>query len=155
MLYRLSRRIIRLAVTAFQTARRSVWRVTTPERQGVHGIAFTPTGEVILVRLTYARGWRLPGGGIKRGESHEAAVLRELQQEIGMTGWCAIRSAAPFSHRPDHKRSFDTLFVLHDVAYRPRRWSLEVEEVGAFPLDRLPADIAPVTAKMLAAAGFR
>ena len=155
MLYRLSRRAIRIAVTAFQAVRRSVWRVTTPEREGVHGIAFTPSGKVILVRLTYAKGWRLPGGGVKTGEGGEAAVLRELRQEIGMTAWGAIRSESPFSHRPDHKRASDTLFVLQDVIYRPRRWSLEVEEVGAFALDRLPTNIAPVTAKMLEAAGFR
>lgn len=148
-------RPIRYALTTFQAIRRLIWRVTEPQTQGAHGIAFSPSGEIILVRLTYAAGWRLPGGGLKRGETGEAAMLRELKQEIGMTAWGAIRSAVPFSHRPDHKHSHDSLFVIHDVLHSPRRWSLEVEKVGTFPLDGLPDDLAPVTAKMLAAAGFR
>jgi 8-oxo-dGTP pyrophosphatase MutT (NUDIX family) len=42
-------------------------------------------GKVVLVRHSYAPGWRLPGGGVRRGEPPEDAVLRELREEIGLT----------------------------------------------------------------------
>lgn len=41
-------------------------------------------GKIVLVRQSYTHGWHLPGGGIKRGEAPEAAVLRELREEIGL-----------------------------------------------------------------------
>ncbi len=42
-------------------------------------------GKIVLVRQTYATGWHLPGGGVKRGEPPGEAVLRELREEIGLT----------------------------------------------------------------------
>lgn len=42
-------------------------------------------GKVVLVRHSYAAGWHLPGGGVKRGEPPEKAVLRELTEELGLT----------------------------------------------------------------------
>jgi ADP-ribose pyrophosphatase YjhB (NUDIX family) len=42
-------------------------------------------GKVVLVRHSYAAGWHLPGGGVKRGEAPEKAVLRELKEELGLT----------------------------------------------------------------------
>lgn len=47
-------------------------------------------GKIVLVRHSYAPGWRLPGGGVRRGEPASVAVMRELTEEIGLTA-----SAAP------------------------------------------------------------
>ena len=41
-------------------------------------------GEVFLGRRTSGRGWQFPQGGIRAGESLEEAVLRELNEEIGL-----------------------------------------------------------------------
>ena len=105
----------------------------------------------MLVTLSYARGWRLPGGGRKRGEAAEPAVLRELREEIGLVAHGTVRQVARFSHRPDHKRDRSSLFVVEDVVYRPH-WSLEIEAVREFDPDRLPADTAAVTRRLIEAA---
>ena len=41
--------------------------------------------KLVLVRQSYAAGWHLPGGGVKRDEPPAEAVLRELREEIGLS----------------------------------------------------------------------
>ena len=39
---------------------------------------------VLVVRHSYKPGLRLPGGGVKAGENHRLAAIRELQEETGV-----------------------------------------------------------------------
>lgn len=70
---------------AAHLARLVVWRITRPQRLGVFGIVFNPAGQVLLVENSYAPGWRLPGGGVDFGETIAETLVRELQEEIGVT----------------------------------------------------------------------
>lgn len=146
--------LVRAAVSSFQGFRRAVWFVTRPLTLGAHAIPLTEAGALVLVRLTYARGWHLPGGGMKRGERPEDAILRELREEIGLTAHASLEHVAEFRHRPDFRRGIAQLYLVRGVAYTPPLWSLEVEEVRAFPLDALPPDLAPVAARQLRLAGL-
>jgi 8-oxo-dGTP pyrophosphatase MutT (NUDIX family) len=149
--YPVPRLLVRISVSAFQTVRRAVWFVTRPATRGVHAVALTPAGEVVLVRLSYAKGWRLPGGGVKRGEAPDAAMLRELREEIGLIAWKTLRHVEDFAHRPDFRHGISSLFLIEGVEYAPRQ-SLEIEETRAFPPDALPGDTNPLTRdKVLAA----
>ena len=46
-------------------------------------IARSKQGRILMVRRTDGEGWAFPGGGIKRGESAEAAAYREFFEETG------------------------------------------------------------------------
>ncbi|MBX3593902.1 NUDIX domain-containing protein [Sphingomonas sp.] len=133
--------LVRIAMGAAHQLRRALWFFTRPHTRGVHAVPLTPAGEVVLVRLTYLRGWHLPGGKANRGEADEAAVLRELREEIGLRGWSRCAIADRFEHRIDWKHDRVTLFLLTGVDHAPRR-SLEIAEVAAFALDRLPARLS-------------
>ena len=98
---------------------------------GAHAIAITPERKIVLVKLRYAKGWRLPGGGRSEDESLEDAVLRELREEIGMTGYSRVREAP-----------IGGLLIVDDVRYRPRKWSWEVEAVSEASIDDLPPDLS-------------
>jgi 8-oxo-dGTP pyrophosphatase MutT (NUDIX family) len=135
----------------FQKVRRAAWFVTRPKTVGVHGIPLTPEGKVVLVTLSYAPGWRLPGGGQKANEDSRAAMLRELREEIGLTSFDSADRVFGFLHRPDHRRGQASLFVVRGVRYQPR-WSLEVKAVGEFSLQDLPPETAGVTHQLLALA---
>lgn len=70
-----------------------------------------------------------------------------------MTACGALRKVARFSHQPDHRRDRSSLFIAEDVRYRPR-WSLEIKAVREFDLDKLPADTAPITLRLIDAAAI-
>ena len=143
--------ILRLLLTAIHSLLKLNWLVRRPRTFGAHALALTPEGEAILVRLRYARGWRLPGGGHGEHEDPRDAVLRELREEIGMVSHGEVRLAAELEDAADHKRDLAALLIVRDVCYQPRRWSWEVEAILETRVDDLPADVSPRAARWLEA----
>jgi 8-oxo-dGTP pyrophosphatase MutT (NUDIX family) len=138
-------------VTAFQQLRRSYWFLRRPAVRGVLAVPLTAEGRVVLVRLTYAKGWHLPGGGLKRGEEPEQAVLRELREEIGLADCSEPVRLGEFEHRPDFRRGTSTLFLIRDVRFAPRR-SIEIEEIAIFNPAQLPDRVTALTRSKIAEA---
>jgi len=135
-------RLLRIPLTAAHRLLKLGWFVRRPRTFGAHALALTPAGRVILVRLRYAPGWRLPGGGRAAGEDPRDAVLRELREEIGMLAHGAVRLACELDEDSDFKRDLASLLVVEDVRYAPR-WSWEIERIAEFELDALPAGMSP------------
>jgi ADP-ribose pyrophosphatase YjhB (NUDIX family) len=59
-------------------------------RLGAYAVSVDADGRILLCRLSAdeveAGAWTLPGGGVEFGEHPDAAVLRELEEESGLTG---------------------------------------------------------------------
>ena len=140
---------LRIVLTAAHKMLKASWFVRRPRTQGAHALALTRERKLILVKLRYAPGWRLPGGGRRKGEYAQAAVIRELREEIGMTAYGRIRFACELEESVDFKRDLAALLIVEDVRYRPRRWSWEVERVEEFAIGQLPADTAPLTLRWI------
>jgi 8-oxo-dGTP pyrophosphatase MutT (NUDIX family) len=73
--------------TAFRVAfpvARIWWRLTEARGEGAL-VAVYVGPALLLVRVSYRRGWHLPGGSVSPGEMPEAAARRELAEEIGLT----------------------------------------------------------------------
>ena len=126
------------------------WLVRRPRTFGAHAYALTPERKLILVKLRYASGWRLAGGGRRRGESAEEAGLRELREEVGMVAHGRVRLACELEQTCDYRRDLASVLIVEDVRYRPR-WSWEVERVIEVPPDALPAGMSPLAADWIAA----
>ena len=115
---------------------------------GVAGAILDAQGRVLLVRQTYMAGWRLPGGGIDHGEAPEAAIRRELGEEVGLSGG-ALRLFGLYSRKVWWLTHITALYVIEDglVDFHP---NLEVRAITwARPQDP-PQDCAPATARRLA-----
>ena len=147
--------IIRAASTAIHKAVAVGWFFRRPKTYGAHAIALTPERRLILVKLRYAPGWRMPGGGRDADEAASDAALRELREEIGMISHGAVEPVCDLEEQVDFRRDTCSLIIVRDVDYRPKRWSWEVEAVCAAPLDDLPSDLAAPARRWLEAARSR
>jgi 8-oxo-dGTP pyrophosphatase MutT (NUDIX family) len=141
--------MLRAGATTFHKLLAVGWFFRRPKTYGAHAIALTAAGRLVLVKLWYAPGWRLPGGGRDSSELAVGAALRELREEIGMTSHGAAEPACELEEEVDFRRDTCSLIIVRDVEYRPKRWSWEVEAVTEASLDELPSDLSPQTRRWL------
>ncbi len=86
----------------------------------------------------YAGHWEFPGGKLEPGESVEAALRRELHEELGIT----IAAAEPWQvtlHDYPH-----ALVRLHFCKVRQWQGAFEMREGQAMAWQQLPVAVAPV-----------
>lgn len=125
-------------------------RATRGMTLGVRGVAVDGEGRVLLVRHTYLHGWWLPGGGVERGQTCEAALAREMREEAGVI----LEGRPTLVSVHSNERFFRGDHVL---VYRIDRFTLtdregrgEIAEVGWFDPCALPEDTHRATRARLA-----
>lgn len=117
---------------------------------GTRAVIINGEGEVLLVRHTYVPGWLLPGGGVERGETLEAACLREIREEAAV-----ITEEAPVLHGiflNDTQFAGDHVacFVLRKFRADPFKPNLEIADARFFPVNALPDGTTPGTRRRIA-----
>jgi ADP-ribose pyrophosphatase YjhB (NUDIX family) len=134
------------------SAARLYWRLAGPRTLGVRAIVTDRDGRIALVRHTYADHWYLPGGGVKKGESFKAALLRELREEIAVVDARIERILGVYHSRREGKDDHVVVFVatVADQAGMAKADLREIEDARWFALDRLPAGTSPATLRRIA-----
>lgn len=131
-----------------------VWRITKPRTIGVRAVVLDQEDRVALVRHTYTDQWYLPGGGVKKGESIEAALLRELKEELAIVGPHIERVLGVYHSRSQAKDDHIVIFAARAVsntsADLPKADPMEIEEARWFPLDQIPSSTSPATSRRIA-----
>jgi 8-oxo-dGTP diphosphatase len=122
---------------------------------GVAVAARAPDKRWVLIRRGDTGGWALPGGTLEWGETIRELIPRELLEEAGVKVRSIGKLVGVYS-RPDRDSRFHgvTIVVTADVEApsQPPANFLEIEEVGLFADDELPADLGMGTGDMLDAA---
>jgi ADP-ribose pyrophosphatase YjhB (NUDIX family) len=139
--YRIAGRVMRLYAT-----------IVKPRTVGVRALLRDPVGRIALVRHHYIAGWYLPGGGVDKGESADAAVRRELLEEVGLADVTVSGVLGIYHNRGEAKDDHVVIFICDCadpqllMATDPR----EIAEVGWFAADSLPDGTSPATRRRIA-----
>ena len=142
-----------LARPLFRIAHRVRHRWRRVVRQRLAGVSVFVTdleGRLLLVRHSYGPvGWALPGGGLGRGETPEAAAVREVREEVG----CGLEGARVL------EKVEETISGSHHTAFlvaartldHPRPDRREILEARFFPTHSLPEPLTALTRARIAA----
>jgi 8-oxo-dGTP diphosphatase len=89
------------------------------QRVAAYNVCVDADDRLLLSRLsdiTEAPGsWTLPGGGVEFGEHPEAAAIRELHEETGLTGSIVELLAVDSMHRPARSHEHDDIADYHSI----------------------------------------
>jgi ADP-ribose pyrophosphatase YjhB (NUDIX family) len=127
------------------------WFVRRPHTRGVKCIV-RDGGQVLFVRHTYGRraDWELPGGSLARREAPEAAVRREVREELGVE-LRDLREVGRVEVSGQHKRTLLHCFEGAVTGGAPVRLAeAEIAEARWAPLDAPPQPLGEHAATLLA-----
>lgn len=121
------------------------WRLFHPITLGARVILLRDS-EVLLIRHTYRDGWYFPGGGVDKGETLEAAARREALEEA-QANIGELTLLGVFTNFRQSKSDHVAIFYTRDFELGAFAANDEIVAREWFPLDALPPDVSPATAR--------
>ena len=108
------------------------------------GVLVRPDGRFLLTSRpegkVYAGYWEFPGGKLEANESVEAALARELHEELGIT----VAESAVQRWREQMVDYPHALVRLHFCKLRQWDGELQMREGQSLAWERLPVQVSPV-----------
>ena len=100
----------------------------TPVAFGASAVVEDTERRVLLVRHSYMAGWHFPGGGVDAGEPPAHAVIRELQEEVGLVTSAPPEFLGLFTRRVGWATNVVALYRVRDAVldFKP---NLEIREI--------------------------
>ncbi len=134
------KRLLQMRIKLAYLLLRVYWFLVRPVTLGVRILLFKD-GKFVLVKHSYQDAWYLPGGGIKRGETFEQAILREAAEECGAR-INQMRFVGVYDNLDDYKNDHIVLFLSEDFII-DKKGDSEIEQVSEFSYQQLPDNISP------------
>lgn len=122
------------------------WKITKPQTIGVRAI-LVKNEKFLLVKHTYSEQWYLPGGGLKKGETLENAILRELDEELGVKAKNLFLHGA-YQNFYEGKNDYIIVFKTSIFEISGKKDG-EIEKHGIFGIDELPENTSIGTRKRI------
>jgi ADP-ribose pyrophosphatase YjhB (NUDIX family) len=118
-----------------------LWAANPTFNVGAVGLFLTPDGKLLVLKHVYrhATPWGLPGGYLKRGETAEAGMLRELKEETGLSG--IIERVLCVEDVDAFQR--EVVFVGRVDTTQTMTLNFEIEDAAYVAADQLPKDMLP------------
>jgi len=101
---------------------------------------FDDEGRILLLEHVFRpdSGWGIPGGFLTKGEQPEAALRRELKEEIGIE---VEAVELLFARTLAGPRQIEIYFRARAIG-RPEPCSFEIRSAGWFSIDDLPSELS-------------
>ena len=120
---------------------RPFWRMRRGLTLGAQGVVIDHDSRVLLVRHSYRPGWFFPGGGVEWNETIETALVRELEEEVGVSLTEPPQLHGIFGNFGSFPGDHIALFVVRHWERRGDYRKLgEIAETGMFAPRDLPDD---------------
>ena len=116
---------------------RLYWRIFKPVTLGVRAIVIDENNRILLVKHTYENYWFLPGGGVKKGETFDQAIIRELREETGYEA-NTMELFGVYNNTYEGKRDTVVVFICKDGKLGEFSGSPEIEKHEFFNTNDLP-----------------
>lgn len=123
-----------------------LWKLTKPATAGAR-VLLIKDNKILLVKHTYQHQWYLPGGGIKKGETYEQAVRREMKEELG-AHLGKISLFGVYNNFYESKNDSIVVFICNKFDLTGKK-DKEIEELHFFDFNRLPQNVSPGTRKRI------
>ena len=106
----------------------------------VGAVIFDDQGQILLLDHVFRPedGWGIPGGFMSKGEQPEAALRRELREEIGIE----VQDVELLLARTLPKSRQIEIYFRAKALGRPEPCSFEIKSAGWFSVDDLPMDLS-------------
>jgi 8-oxo-dGTP pyrophosphatase MutT (NUDIX family) len=124
--------------------------VRRPYTYGVKCIVRDGRGRVLFVRHTYGdrASWELPGGGRRRAEDPEAAIRREMREELGID-LVDLRAVAEIELAGSHKRTLLSCFAASAGGAPIRLAAAEIAQARWASPEAPPQPLGPDAAALV------
>ena len=111
------------------------------------GIIRNDEGKVLLIKHRFrpGSGWGIPGGFLEAGEQADAALRRELREEIGLE----LEQVRIYASRTFRQQNQIEVVFLANASGQPQPKSIEVELVDWFSIDSLPDELPVEQQKLI------
>jgi len=123
-----------------------MWKLTKPITVGVRALIFDKE-RIFLVKHTYDDYWYLPGGGVKKGETFEQSIRRELKEEVGIK-FNKLKLFGVYNNFFEGKNDNIVVFECSEFIIKNSR-SSEIEMYNFFELNNLPEKTSPGTKRRI------
>lgn len=123
------------------------WKVFQPTTVGVR-ILLIKNKKVVLVKHSYQTQWYIPGGGVRKRETYEEAIKREVKEEFDGT-IISMKLFGVYTNFYEGKNDHIIIFASSNFKVGKTK-SGEVEDIRQFSLNRLPSNISPGSKRRIA-----
>lgn len=142
------KKIIKIIIKLAYPIVKFYWFIFRPKTYGVKCI-IRSNEKILLVKHGYGKSWwNFPGGGIKKGESPEQSIKREVKEELKIE-LSNIKYIGKLLSTKEYKIDTIHCFVADAKKEDIRRNEIEIQEEDWFLLMNLPKPLSPIAQRVL------